>query len=242
MPWLVTGGLHGYRTGILMNIVRAKLHSKDPYVGFDAARWPLDLQGWNDNHPLFASLIQRVRPSCIIEVGTWKGASAIHMAQLLRTKAIVAEVICVDTFLGWPGAPMPVKHGFPLLYGQFLANVLKCGLADIVTPFPQTSDLAALWFESAHIKAGLVYIDGAHGFGPVYEDLVHYWPLVELGGCLFGDDYSRDDVRRAVNLFAKACGVSMEVEEEKWLIWKRTDERGISAHEYFERQITERPN
>lgn len=95
-----------------------------------------------------------------------------------------------------------------------------------------------MWFGNAHVKAGLIYIDGAHGFGPVYEDILHYWPLVELDGCLFGDDYVRDDVRRAVNLFAQACGLPLEVADEKWMIWKRTHDGGINAHEFFERHVT----
>jgi hypothetical protein len=220
-----------------MNRVMPLLHSKNPYDGFDSDEWPLDLEGWNSTHPLFAELIHQARPTRIIEVGTWKGASAIHMARLVQDTSIAGEVICVDTFLGWPGAPVVTRNGYPQLYWQFLANVIKCKLTELITPFPQTSELAAEWLGRAQVTAGLVYIDGAHGFGAVYDDLLRYWPLVEAGGFLFGDDYPREGVRRAVDLFSRACRIQVRVVQGKWLIPKNQDVSGVDPHLHLERHL-----
>ena len=42
-----------------------------------------DIRGWNGNEPIFERLIRKTMPSVIIEVGTWKGQSAINMAKYL---------------------------------------------------------------------------------------------------------------------------------------------------------------
>jgi hypothetical protein len=49
-----------------------------------AAPLTLDLQGWASTHPIFEKTIETLRPELIVEVGTWKGASAVHMAKLLH--------------------------------------------------------------------------------------------------------------------------------------------------------------
>jgi Methyltransferase domain len=219
------------------NRILNRLYAQNPYDGFDADVWPEDIQGWNVDRALFADLIGNTRPTRIIEVGTWKGASAICMARLLNDNGIDGEVVCVDTFLGWPGAPMLLRNGFPMLYWQFLANVLKSAVAGIVTPFPQTSSLAAMWLGEQNVKAGLIYIDGAHGFAQVYDDLNCYWPLVEIGGSVFGDDYDRDDVGRAVRLFARVCRLPLKVIRGKWIFRKVTEVESICAHSHLERAM-----
>src|SRR5690349_3453691 len=72
----------------------------NPYDGFDASRYQRDITGWQSTHPWFAQIIGQVKPERILEVGTWKGASAIHMAQLAKQVNPRAQVLCVDTWLG----------------------------------------------------------------------------------------------------------------------------------------------
>ena len=44
----------------------------------------LDLHGWMANIEIFENLITKQKPSVIIEVGTWKGRSAITMANVVK--------------------------------------------------------------------------------------------------------------------------------------------------------------
>src|SRR5262245_35034777 len=106
---------------------------QNPYEGFDASKWPIDLQGWNSDLPTFKRLLAEVRPTLIVEVGTWKGASAIHLARICdELKLAETKIICVDTWLGalefWtnhlPGidryAALNIVNGYPQVYYQFL--------------------------------------------------------------------------------------------------------------------------
>jgi hypothetical protein len=52
---------------------------KNPYTDFDYTAYPEDVQGWGSTHPIFHILIDAIRPATIVELGSWKGASAIHM-------------------------------------------------------------------------------------------------------------------------------------------------------------------
>src|SRR4029079_15072358 len=67
---------------------------------FDADAIGSDMQGWGSQSPLFAEVIDKLKPREIVEVVTWKGASAIHMARLAQAHQPDAVVLCIDTWLG----------------------------------------------------------------------------------------------------------------------------------------------
>ena len=188
-------------------------------TGFDATRYPLDLQGWGSDAPIFADLIAWTRPRLIIEVGSWKGASAIHMAGICAAQGLEAQILCVDTWLGAgefitaaPGDPerdLRRVHGWPTVYYQFLANVVQTGHAGRIVPFPQTSQIAARWLAAQGVRAELIYIDGSHDAADVRQDIEAYVPLLQRGGVLFGDDYDCwPSVRQAVEESGRAFDVT----------------------------------
>ena len=105
-----------------------RIHGDDIYAGF-VPTFALDLQGWNSQHPAFEAIIAHARPSIIIDVGAWKGASTIHLAELLNRHSIAGAVVAVDTFLGSlehcdresvEFGLIPHRHGMPLLYTTVL--------------------------------------------------------------------------------------------------------------------------
>lgn len=191
----------------------ALLYDVSPYEGFDAAAHPVDLQGWNWDDQIFRQLIEAVKPKIIVEVGTWKGASAIHMAQIVQDLGLDTKIICVDTWLGSPEhflaqqagwrESLGLKHGYPSLYYTFLSNVVHSGHADRIIPLACTSDNAAVILAAKGIRPELVYIDAAHEEEPAYRDFRAYWDLLSPDGVLLGDDYiAWDGVTRAANRFA----------------------------------------
>ena len=73
---------------------------KKDYSDIDFSGFDVDLQGWGSEHQIFNEAIGASNPSIIIEVGTWKGASAHNMLNICKTRGINTEIICVDTSLG----------------------------------------------------------------------------------------------------------------------------------------------
>jgi len=186
------------------------------WTHFHYTAYPHDMQGWGSDAPIFADLIAETRPNLIIEVGTWKGASALHMANICSTIPLPTQILCIDTWLGayeFIGATgerdLQRIYGWPQVYYQFLANVVYEAQMDRIIPFPQTSLIAARYLWHHQIRAELIYIDGSHDERDVYADIHAYWPLLKPGGVLFGDDYdSFEDVRRAVAATGHAFDVA----------------------------------
>jgi SAM-dependent methyltransferase len=195
------------------------------------ATFPDDRQGWNSQHPSFEEIIRKLRPSVVIDVGVWKGGSTIYLADLLRRNAGGGAVIAVDTFLGsvehWDKGSgfaglIPFRHGMPLLYEQFLSNVVRCGVCDWVVPLAQTSTAAADLLRRLGVQAGLIHIDASHAYVDVLRDARNYWDILTPGGYLIGDDYNKDwpGVIRAADEFAVEKGVAMLPSFPKWIMRK----------------------
>lgn len=167
---------------------------------------PENLQGWNSENPIFGNLIKILRPKTIIEVGTWKGASAIHMAKQCKELGLKTVIYCVDTWLGstefWasmadtPERDLMLKNGYPQIYYQFLSNVVHQGLQDYLIPVPNTSANAARVLEHQGITAELIYLDASHEYDDVLTDIGAYCGLCT--GLMFGDDYGWAGVGKAV--------------------------------------------
>jgi hypothetical protein len=212
--------------------IRAKLYPDDPYEAFPLEDWDVDLQGWGSDHQVFGLVMEAVRPSIVIEVGSWKGRSAVNIAALAKKLGLTPEIVCVDTWLGAPEHwlkrdhpaywdSLKMRSGYPQLYYQFLANVLHSGHSDVITPLAQTSDNAAEILRRLGVTADVIYIDAAHEYGPVLKDLTNYWELLREGGVLFGDDYATSDgVTRAVHDFCRERKLHFLGERGKFLIPK----------------------
>lgn len=200
----------------------------DIYDGFVPTH-PKILSGWNGMSNIFSSLVTETKPKTIIEVGTWKGQSAINMANCCKQNGLSSILYCVDTWLGalefWtdatPDRNLMCKHGYPMVYYQFLSNVIHENVQDIIIPVPMPSHLASKWFSHKSIKADLIYIDGSHEYDDVVQDIIDYVPLLRSGGILFGDDFVDhwSGVKRAVREYASANSLKFEVYENNfWVI------------------------
>lgn len=212
-----------------MNDVEKLIHVESPYAGFSIQE--TDLQGWGGHPEFFKRLIWMSRPQLIIEVGTWKGKSALAMARIVEDIAaselgrdrgptdlpeiLQTKILCVDTWLGatemWQDKndvkrylSLNLKNGYPQLYYTFLSNVVAAKMQHRIIPFPQSSTNAARHLAKNGVKAGMIYIDASHEYEDVKQDLESYYPLLERGGILVGDDYCKywSGVIDAVDEFA----------------------------------------
>ena len=185
-----------------------------------------DLQGWDSEHEIFNTLIEKIKPLTIIEIGTWKGASAIHMSNICKRLKLNTKILCVDTFLGssehfkdWT-THLNLKYGYPQLYYQFLSNVIHNNCQDIIIPIPNTSANSYEIFNQFNIKADLIYIDGPHTEKEVSSDLNYYYQLLNQNGVLLGDDFNWPGVAKATNDFYRINNKYLQVYDNKYCIEK----------------------
>jgi Methyltransferase domain len=210
--------------------IMRRIHGTDVYSGF-VPTFAEDRQGWNSEHGSFQEIIRGLRPSVVIDVGAWKGASTIYLAELLKLNTVQGTVIAVDTFLGsvehWDRSSgfaglVPHRFGMPLLYEQFLSNVVRCGAQDRIVPLALTSTAAGVLLHRLGIRAGLVHIDASHDYDDVLRDARVYWDVLTPGGFMVGDDYNQDwpDVIKAANQFAAEKVVPLMSSPPKWIVRK----------------------
>jgi Methyltransferase domain len=169
------------------------------YSDVDFSDFNVDLQGWGSEHPMFNEAIGASRPSLIIEVGSWKGASAHNMLNICKRRGFNTEIICVDTWLGsndtlWLESSyresLRLKNGYPNIFWQFVYNMIKTEMIDYVYPLPMTSTAAYHLLKRFQIQADLIYIDAGHEHDEVYMDLSLYYNLLRPGGVMVCDDYT----------------------------------------------------
>lgn len=206
----------------------------DPYEGFDATQYSLQLSGWHSSHPYFESILRQAKPRLILEVGTWLGASAIHMARIARQLDPLAQVLCIDTWLGshevlWfhpeYREQLRLRHGYPQQYYQFLANVVLSGMQDAIYGLPMTSYAATRIIAKCSMRFDVIYIDAHHDEDEVLGDVRRCYEILRPGGFIFGDDYGNHErgVIRAVNRFASEQGLYLNTSKEKWAFQKPPD-------------------
>jgi hypothetical protein len=209
-----------------MNLINSNI-----YDGFTPL--PEDNSGWNGNSEVFIKLISEIKPKTIIEVGTWKGQSAINMGKATKNLNLGTTIHCVDTWLGaiefWTWLKeteernLSLRYGYPQIYYQFLSNVIHNGLQDTILPFPNTSENGFRYFRDINVIADLIYIDASHEEEDVYQDIKNYYTLLRNGGIIFGDDYFScfHGVKISIDRFIKEQGLSLEIMENNfWLIRK----------------------
>jgi Methyltransferase domain len=195
----------------------------------------LDLSGWIS--PEFDKLLEvlcdvfRHRSGLFLEVGTWRGLSTSRFAARFKSEQLaVGRIFCVDTWLGAPefvlspyqDRDLSKLNGYPTVFYTFTRNMKLLGHDDIVVPFPMSSIEAARVLSFSGAKFLSAYIDAAHEYRSVKNDLESYFPLIENGGVLCGDDYEPgwSGVIRAVDEFVDDNQLKLTILERIWFIRK----------------------
>ena len=144
--------------------------------------------GFFGNAEPMKNLILKNNVKVAVEVGCWLGSMTRHMAGLVPEDGLV---YAVDHWLGseehQPGQVFSVPF-LPILYEQFLSNMIHAGLARKIIPVRMNSVDAAKHL--ANVAPDLIYIDASHDYDSVYADLQAWYPLVKGRGILCGDDWS----------------------------------------------------
>lgn len=160
-----------------------------------------NIHGWDDGIPDFYKMIVNSAENGMhfVEVGTWKGRSAAYMCVEIANSGKQIQFDCVDTWEGSPLEPDHMNDPHVLnksLYEHFLENMEK--VKDYYNPIKMTSVDASKCYKDASLN--FVFIDAAHDYNSVCEDIKAWLPKVKVGGIISGHDYWQgNDVTRAVN-------------------------------------------
>ncbi|CAN1146192.1 hypothetical protein LINPERPRIM_LOCUS6765 [Linum perenne] len=183
------------------------------------------ITGWGSHGAVFRNLIEKIRPKVIIEVGTFLGASAVHMANITRQLGLDSLILCIDNFRGWPGFQDDFSfinniNGDVLLLHQFMQNAVTSNVSESIVPLPFSTGSALAKMCEWGVTADLIEIDAGHEFNSAWSDINRAYRLLRPGGIMFGHDYflKSGGVRRAVDLFAQIYGFTVTPDGQHWVL------------------------
>ncbi|XP_047333650.1 uncharacterized protein LOC124937431 [Impatiens glandulifera] len=214
------------------SVVRTKLmeafyNGSSPYDDFPPKHVapfldPAKINGWDSNNAVFGNLIRRYRPKTIIEVGSFLGMSAIHMAEMTQRMGLNAQIVCVDNFRAWPGLDIPMINGDVMLMYQFIQNLVHKNVTESILFLPYSTDAALEKMCQMGLYGDMIEIDAAHDFHSAWVDVNRGYKLLSHKGVIFGHDYfnptDQYGVRRAVDLFARVKGLRVRTDGQHWVI------------------------
>ncbi|MEZ5380575.1 MAG: class I SAM-dependent methyltransferase [Microthrixaceae bacterium] len=121
----------------------------------------------------------------IVEIGSFQGRSTIVLAAAAPSGT---EVVAIDPHAGNDRGPNEIEGYEDEAEGDhqiFKSNLAAAGVSDRVTHVRQFSDAA---LEEVEGPIDLLYIDGAHRFGPARDDIVAWGARVTPGGTMLIHD------------------------------------------------------
>lgn len=141
-------------------------------------------ENWFTYPKLYTDMIKEFpNGSKFVEVGAWKGKSAAYMAVELINAEKNIEFYVVDT---WEGSSEHKNNPeLQELFYIFTENMKP--VENYYIPMQMTSLEAATKFEDASLD--FVFIDAAHEYEHVKDDLNAWYPKIKKGGILAGHDF-----------------------------------------------------
>lgn len=147
-----------------------------------------DIEGWFDFRDVYDYVAASLpEDGHFVEVGAWKGKSAVYLADRLKDLGKNFAPDCVDSFKG------DDDTGKSDILAEFMANTQSRGIGYTVGD----SAASAQW----HPDKGMdgVFIDAAHDYENVKADIAAWLPKVKPGGFFGGHDIDAPGVKRAVD-------------------------------------------
>jgi predicted O-methyltransferase YrrM len=186
-----------------------------------------NIEGWF-TFPTLYQQIASLYPegSHFVEIGVWKGRSAVFMAVEIENSKKHILFDCVDT---WEGSDehLDPKSSFyepnlidnkDWLYQHFLENINP--VKHIINPIRKPSLEAAKQYKDNSLD--FVFIDASHDYENVMKDIEAWYPKVKNGtGVLAGHDYSwGPEVKKAVDEFFGKINLPIQEYEGCWVVNK----------------------
>jgi predicted O-methyltransferase YrrM len=158
-----------------------------------------DVQGWMS--PGQAATLYRAARRCpptgtIVEIGSFRGRSTIVLAS---AAAPDVSVVAIDPHAGNDRGPQEIDGYAEAAaddHAAFLANLDAAGVADRVRHVRMFSDAA---LDVVDGPVDVLYVDGAHRYGPARADIANWGARVSDGGTmLIHDSFSSIGVTLAI--------------------------------------------
>lgn len=148
-----------------------------------------------------------------VEVGVDRGGFAEEF--MLRWRG--HNYFGIDTYESYPEFPWSRETDYLMAVTRFERSKINCKLikAESVAAAESLKSYSGLFFADLRL-VDFIYIDAAHDYESVTNDLEAWWPLVSEIGVLAGHDYdeSHPEVVRAVDEFFDGKAIVYKTHEK----------------------------
>ena len=150
-----------------------------------AAAW--EVEGWltGAQAARLRAAAARVRSGTVVEIGSFRGRSTIVLA---LAAAPGVELVAIDPHAGSDRGPQEIgadRARGEADHAAFTANLAAAGVAGRVRHVRRESAAA---LDAVAGPVALLYVDGAHRFGPARADLAGWGARVPAGGRMLVHD------------------------------------------------------
>jgi len=147
-----------------------------------------DIDGWlteGQARRLWERASELAPGATVVEIGSFRGRSAVVIASALPTRT---QLVAIDPHAGGDRGPQEIESEATrgeADHEAFVANLERAGVTDRVRHVRLMSSEA---LDAVDAEVDLLYIDGAHRFGPARDDLVRWGDRVRPGGVMLVHD------------------------------------------------------
>ena len=186
------------------------------------------IQGWFTFPNLYSQIANHYPDgSHFVEVGVWKGKSAVFMAvELINANKNNTKFHCIDT---WEGSKEHIDPNSECFEPGLLNDkdwLYKCFLENIQPVKPIINPIRKPSLEAVNIykdnSLDFVFIDASHDYENVFNDIKAWYPKIKpKTGIISGHDYTwGPEVKKAVHDFFDPLGLGVQEQEGCWVIIK----------------------
>lgn len=158
------------------------------------------IEGFFNFDNIYRQMVTQAKNDAIfVELGAWKGQSAVYMAEEIKSSGKKINFYAIDTFEGTPYEHDNDKDVInKTLYQTYIKNIEP--VKNYIKTIKGNSNEVHSQFLDNSID--FLFIDADHTYAGVKNDLKNWFPKIKIGGIIAGHDYMEP-----------TCGVRMAVDE-----------------------------
>lgn len=159
-------------------------------------------EGWFNYTELYSDMVNKFPTnSHFVEIGTWQGTSSVYMGVEIVNSGKKIKFDCVDP---WVDQNNGYDHDYA--FNKFLENIKP--LSSVINYHKLASVEASKLYSNESLD--FVFIDGAHDYENVKNDINAWYPKIKNGGVIAGHDYViPSPVQVAVDEFFKDNNIQL---------------------------------
>lgn len=158
------------------------------------------IKGWTVYLDLYREMVAQGNDGdCFVEIGTFKGRSAAYMGVEIINSGKDIKFYTVDHFLGSPQEGATALNLDEDVVAGRLYEVARQNLSPLSSVVNVICCKSTQAPSKVNRPVNFLFIDGAHDYQSVKEDLDAWLPMMTVNGVVAGDDWNWAGVQRAVN-------------------------------------------